>query len=48
MWSHYGRNVRALPEFPAFARQIGFADVWEQYGPPDDCHRVGPRDYVCE
>jgi TolB-like protein/Tfp pilus assembly protein PilF len=48
MWSPYGRNVRALPEFPEFARKIGFADVWEKYGAPDDCRRVAPRDYLCE
>jgi hypothetical protein len=48
MWSPYGRNVRALPEFPEFARKIGFADVWEKYGAPDDCRRVAPRDYICE
>jgi hypothetical protein len=48
MWSPYGRSVRALPEFPEFAREIGFADVWEKYGPPDDCRRVAPRDYTCE
>jgi TolB-like protein/Tfp pilus assembly protein PilF len=48
MWSPYGINVRALPEFPEFARKVGFADVWEKYGAPDDCRRVAPRDYICE
>lgn len=48
LWNHYGGDVRTLPEFPDFVRKVGLADVWEQYGPPDDCHRVGPRDYVCE
>jgi len=48
LWNHYGRDARTLPEFPEFVRKMGLADVWDKYGPPDDCHRVGPRDYVCE
>jgi TolB-like protein len=48
MWSPYGRNVRTLPEFPEFVRKIGFTDVWNKYGEPDDCRRVAPSDYVCE
>jgi TolB-like protein len=47
MWSPYGRDVRALPQFPAFTRRIGFAEVWDKYGAPDDCKREGAGDYVC-
>ena len=48
MWSPYGRDVRALPEFPAFARRIGFADVWDRYGPADPCRREASGEYICE
>ena len=48
MWSPYGRDVRLLPEFPAFTRRIGFADVWDKYGAPDDCRRETSGDYVCQ
>ena len=47
LWSPYGRDARVLPEFPAFARRIGFTDVWDKYGPPDDCRREASGDYAC-
>jgi TolB-like protein/Flp pilus assembly protein TadD len=47
LWSPYGRDARILPEFPAFARRIGFSDVWDKYGPPDDCRREASGDYLC-
>ena len=47
MWSPYGRDVRALPQFSAFTRRIGFADVWDKYGAADDCAREAAGDYVC-
>jgi TolB-like protein/Tfp pilus assembly protein PilF len=48
LWSSRGATARQLPQFPVFARKIGLTDVWEKYGPPDDCKRKGPGDYVCE
>ena len=48
LWSPYGREVRAQPEFPEFVRKIGLAAVWDQYGEPDYCRRRAPGDYVCE
>jgi hypothetical protein len=48
LWGPYGRAARGLPMFPEFARKAGFADYWERHGPPDNCRRVAPRDYVCE
>ncbi len=47
LWSPYGREARKLPEFAAFARRIGFSDVWDKYGPPDDCRREASGDYLC-
>ncbi|MCI4567421.1 tetratricopeptide repeat protein [Lysobacter sp. CFH 32150] len=48
MWSPAGKPLRALPEFPALLKTMGFIELWEKYGPPDLCKRVAPREYVCE
>ena len=48
MWSPYGSALRRLPEFPPFARRVGFTEVWDKYGPPDDCRREASGDYVCQ
>jgi hypothetical protein len=48
LWSSRGAAARRLPQFPEFARKFGYTELWEKYGPPDDCHRKGPGDYVCE
>jgi len=47
LWGPHGRNARRLPEFSAFARKVGFAALWDKYGPPDDCHKNAAGDYVC-
>ncbi len=48
LWSPVGRAARRATRFAEFARKIGFADLWERYGPPDNCRRVAPRDYSCD
>ena len=48
LWTKWGREARGLPQFAEFARQVGWADLWDQYGPPDLCERRAPRDYVCK
>lgn len=48
LWGPRGRDARRLPEFPEFARRMGFAALWDQHGPPDRCRRRGPGDYVCD
>jgi TolB-like protein len=47
MWSPQGRSLRALPEFAAFARHIGWTALWDKYGAPDACRRVALGDYDC-
>jgi tetratricopeptide (TPR) repeat protein len=47
-WNPQSRAARRLPEFAAFARKVGFADLWDKYGPPDSCHKNAAGDYVCE
>ena len=48
LWGPEGRDVRRLPAFAAFARKIGFAPLWDKYGPPDLCKRNATGDYVCQ
>jgi tetratricopeptide (TPR) repeat protein len=47
LWQASGKDARRSPMFPAFARDVGLADVWERFGPPDACTRKAPREYVC-
>jgi len=47
LWSSHGTVARTLPQFPEFARKTNLTDIWEKYGPPDDCERKGPNDYLC-
>ena len=47
-WSPKRHDMRRSPAFPEFARNVGFAAVWDRYGPPDGCQRRAPGDYICE
>ena len=47
MWSPDEHSLRALPEFAAFARHVGWTQLWDKYGAPDACRRVAPGDYDC-
>jgi len=48
LWSPRGMAARASPAFPDFARKVGFAELWDQYGPPDLCRKGANGDYRCE
>ena len=48
IWGSTGQAARTSPAFPEFARKIGFAALWDQYGPPDSCRKNNKGDYVCE
>ncbi len=48
LWSPRGLGARTSPAFPEFARKVGFAEVWDQYGAPDLCKKNEQGDYVCE
>jgi len=48
MWSPAGKSMRALPEFPMLLKEKGFTESWDKYGPPDDCQRLAPGNYVCK
>lgn len=46
-WSPKRTELRHSPAFPDFARKVGFAALWDRYGPPDSCERRAPADYIC-
>jgi TolB-like protein len=48
LWSPYGRPARVLPEFPAYARKVGFVAVWDRFGEPDLCRKQASGEYACE
>ena len=48
LWSPRGKAARTSPGFADFARKVGFAELWDQYGPPDLCRKDPNGDYRCE
>ncbi len=48
IWRLGGERARTSPAFPEFARRIGYAALWDQYGPPDLCRKDADGDYRCE
>ncbi len=48
LWSPAGKDARGLPQFAQFARDQGFAQLWDQFGAPDLCRKQASGDYVCE
>jgi TolB-like protein len=36
------------PEYPEFARRTGLAELWDAYGPPDQCRKAANGDYQCD
>jgi tetratricopeptide (TPR) repeat protein len=47
IWTPVMQEVRQLPRFKEFIREIGLVDYWKQYGWPDLCRPVGDDDFVC-
>jgi TolB-like protein/Tfp pilus assembly protein PilF len=48
LFSSAGKPLRELHEFPAYLRAKGFPALWDKYGAPDMCRKVGDGDYVCD
>ena len=48
LWSPRGQAACTSPAFPEFARKVGFAALWDQYGPPDLCQKDASGDYRCK
>ena len=48
LFSPAGKPLRELPEFPGYLSAKGFPALWDKYGAPDMCRKVGDGDYVCD
>ena len=48
IWRPVYRDMRKLPRFKEFVRQIGLVDYWKQYGWPDVCRSFGENDFECD
>ncbi|MFC1839796.1 hypothetical protein ACFL1N_09460 [Thermodesulfobacteriota bacterium] len=48
MWSPIMKEVRQLPRFKEFVREIGLVDYWKEYGWPDLCRPTGDDDFECD
>jgi TolB-like protein/tetratricopeptide (TPR) repeat protein len=47
LWQPYMHNVRQVPGFKEFARELGLIDYWREYGWSNFCRGVG-NDFECE
>jgi adenylate cyclase len=47
-WWPIMKEVRQLPRFKEFVKEIGLVDYWKEYGWPDLCHPTGDDDFVCD
>jgi hypothetical protein len=48
IWLPVMHEVRQLPRFKEFAKEIGLVDYWNKFSWPDICHPVGDDDFVCD
>lgn len=48
LWFPVMREVRQLPRFKEFVREIGLVDYWEKFGWPDICHKLDNGDFECD
>jgi len=47
VWSPAERPLRTLPEFKAYTKKSGLAELWDRFGEPDACRRIALGDYDC-
>jgi adenylate cyclase len=48
IWPPVMHEVRQLPRFKEFVREIGLVDYWKEFGWPDLCRPVGDDDFECD
>jgi hypothetical protein len=48
IWRPVFRDMRQLPRFKTFMREMGLLDYWQEYGWPDLCRPVGNDDFECD
>ena len=47
IWFPKMREVRQLPRFKEFVREIGLVDYWNEFGWPDICRPLDNGDFEC-
>jgi adenylate cyclase len=47
IWYPVMKDVRQLPRFKEYMKEIGLVDYWKRFGWPDLCRPVGDDDFVC-
>ncbi len=47
VWLPQLAQMRQIPEFKAYLREIGIVDYWKEYGWPDICRPLGENDFEC-
>jgi TolB-like protein len=47
-WLPVFHEVRQLPRFKEFVREIGLVDFWNEFGWPDLCRPLDNGDFVCD
>jgi len=47
-WLPVFHEVRQLPRFKEYVREIGLVDYWNEFGWPDLCRPVGDDDFECD
>ena len=48
LWYPQLADMRQLPEFKEYLREIGIVDYWKEYGWPDICHPLGEKKFECD
>jgi TolB-like protein len=48
LWFPAMKEVRQLPRFKEFVREIGLVDYWNEFGWPDICRPLGNGDFECD
>ncbi|NHJ87641.1 MAG: hypothetical protein FK734_19425 [Asgard group archaeon] len=45
VWFPVMHEVRQLPRFKEFVKEIGLVDYWNKFGWPDFCHQLENGDF---
>ena len=48
LWHPIMKEVRQLPRFKEYVREIGLVDYWNKFGWPDICRPLDNGDFVCD
>jgi hypothetical protein len=48
IWLPVMKEVRQLPRFKEYVREIGLVDYWNKFGWPDICRQLEGGDFECD